>query len=214
VKIAREDMSPDYEVRLAAKGIEARARIQTEGAPQAISAIVPIAGGLIDTTEKRALLPVMGEVTIEGRRFSLDGGLAGYDYTNGLFARRTSWRWAFALGRARSGQRVALNLVEGFTGDAECGLWVDGELLPLAEGSFEFDRENPLSPWRVGTKDGIVDLRFDPIGMHAEERDYKLVSSRFYQPAGTYSGHIRVPGGPELELDSVLGVTEDQDMLW
>jgi hypothetical protein len=31
---------------------------------------------------------------------------------------------------------------------------------------------------------------------------------------GVYRGTIRVDGHPPLELDEVLGVTEDQDILW
>jgi hypothetical protein len=200
-----------------AKDIEVRARLETQKAPPAIAAIAHIpdsSPGLLDMTEKRALLDVSGEAVIAGRRVSLDGALGGYDYTNGLLARRTTWRWAFALGRARTGERVGLNLVQGFVGDAECAAWVDGDLYPLAEGQFEFDIGRPLSEWRVRTADGGVDLLFQPGGMHAEHRDYGLLASHFIQPAGVFSGRLSLEGRGELELERVLGVTEDQDMLW
>jgi hypothetical protein len=216
VRINRPLGSSDYSIEAKIKDIDVVATLRSAGAPPPIAAIVPVPDGLIDMTEKRALLDVTGEAVVAGRRLSLDGGLAGFDYTNGLMPRRTTWRWAFALGRAKSGERVGLNLVQGFTGQAECALWVDGEIYPLGEGSFAFDAENMLSPWQIRTADGGVDLRFEPMAMHSDERDYVLLKSKFFQPSGAFSGRIRVPGEKraDLELEGVLGVAEDQDMLW
>ena len=214
VAVTRPRGATAYDVEVTVRDLQVTARLETEGAPPAISVVAPIPGGVLNTTEKRALLSVTGEATVGGHRFSLDGALGGYDYTQGLLARRTAWRWAFALGRARSGERVGLNLVEGFVGEPECALWVDGELFPLAEGRFEFDRAKPSSPWRVRTADGGVDLRFTPGGVHAEHKNFGIVASRFVQPMGVYEGTIRCPDGRVLELSDVLGVTEDQDMLW
>jgi len=214
VRIERHNGSRDYVLDAKIKGIDVLAELKGAGAPPPIAAIVAVPDGLIDITEKRALLDVTGEAVVGGERFSLEGGLGGFDYTNGLLPRRTMWRWAFALGRAKGGERVGLNLVQGFTGEAECALWVDGEIYPLGEGSFTMDQSNLLAPWQIRTEDGGVDLRFDPQAMHADERDYGLLKSRFYQPSGTFSGRVRVPGRADLELDRVLGVVEDQDMLW
>ncbi|HVY48825.1 MAG TPA: DUF2804 family protein, partial [Minicystis sp.] len=143
----------------------------------------------------------------------LGPAFAGYDHTHGLLARRTAWRWAFAMGRAKSGEKVAFNLVEGFVGEPECCVWIDDELHPVGEGRFLFDAKHPLEPWRVRTTCGAVDLRFSPGAMHAERKDFGLVRSHFVQPVGAYAGAIEV-GGKKLELEGVLGVTEDQDVLW
>ena len=43
-------------------------------------------------TEKRVLMPVVGEAVAAGKHYDLDGGLAGLDYTNGYLARHTAWR--------------------------------------------------------------------------------------------------------------------------
>jgi len=213
-RIERPFGASDYTLDLHTVDLRVQARIETGSAPPPIAVIAPVPGGGLNTTEKRALLRATGEATVCGRRHTLDGALAGSDYTQGYLARHTAWRWAFALGRARSGERVGLNLVEGFVGEAECAVWVDDELFPLAEGRFEFDPERPLSPWGVRTADGGAALRFEPGGMHAERRHFGLVASRFVQPVGLFRGRIAVEGRPELELDGVLGVTEDQDMLW
>lgn len=209
---APRSQSISVDVRM--RGIEIRAELDAKGAPPPISAIGPVPDGVVNMTEKRALLPTKGEAVIAGRRVELRDAVAGYDYTNGLLARHTQWRWAFALGRAKSGERVAFNLVEGFVGEAECAAWVDGDLYPLAEGRFVFNPNEPLAPWGVRTTDGGLDLSFRPGGAHTENRDYVALVSRFVQVAGTYSGKLSIEGKGELELCDVLGVTEDQDMLW
>jgi hypothetical protein len=213
-RVSRAVGSSRYDVAARFKDLEIDATFDTQGAPPALTAIAPIAPDMVNTTEKRALLTVGGTCTVNGRRISLDGALGGYDYTNGLLARRTAWRWAWLLGRATTGERVGMNLVQGFVGEPECGVWIDGEVYPLAEGRFDFARDRPLDPWRVTTADGGVDLRFEPGGMHSENTNLGIVASRFVQPAGLYSGTIRVQGGRELTLEGVLGVTEDQDSLW
>ncbi len=215
-EIERAAGSPTYSVHAELSGFELHASFDTTEAPPAITAIAAVGASedrLVNTTEKRALLRVRGELKIGGQRRPLVNALGGYDYTNGLLARRTMWRWAFALGRAKSGERVAFNLVQGFVGEPECAAWVDGEVFPLREGRFAFDPDQPLAEWRVSTADGAVDLRFKPGGMHADQKNLGFVASRFVQPAGVYSGTLRV-GGRELVLDGVLGVTEDQDVLW
>ncbi len=193
--------------------LEIRARVRTDVAHPALSAIGPIPGGVVNTTEKQALLPVTGEVVIAGERRSLDGGMAGWDYTHGYLARHTEWRWAYLMGRTVDGARVAMNLVQGFLGEVECGVWIDDELFPVGEGRFEFDKKDPLGPWRVKTTDGAVDLRFSPGGMHADRTDFKVIRSSFVQPVGVYSGTIEV-SGRTFQLERVLGVVEDQDVLW
>lgn len=216
VVFARGRGERDYRLEVDVPDLRVSARLSSEGMPPRIGAVAAIPGGdgLFNATEKGALMPVVGEVIAAGKHHDLDGGLGGYDFTCGLLARHTAWRWAFALGRARSAERVAFNLVQGFVGEAECALWIDGELYPLSEGRIELDERDPMAPWRVTTVDGEVDLRFDPGGVHDERRDYKLVRSKFIQPLGSYTGTITVPGRAPLSLDGVLGVTEDQDVVW
>ncbi|AGP37843.1 DUF2804 domain-containing protein [Sorangium cellulosum] len=214
VRIERPRGEARAAVTAALRGLELEARLSARAAPQALSAVAEAPGGVLIATEKRLLLGVEGEASVLGRRISLDGALASYDYTSGLLPRRTTWRWALALGRAESGERVGLNVGEGFIGDAECAIWLDGELIPLAEGRFTFDAARPLDPWRVRTVDGAVDLRFVPGAAHSNHTNLGLVASEFMQPIGLYSGTIRLPEGRHLELRDVLGVTEDQDITW
>lgn len=212
-RIARE-ADGRWALRYAGPGLEVDVRLDGAAAPPPIGVIADLGGGRVNATEKRALLAAEGAVTVDGRRVALDGGLGGFDYTHGLLHRHTAWRWAYALGRARCGARVALNLVEGFVGEPECALWVDDQLLPLAEGRFTYDLAAPLAPWRVGTADGAVDLTFEPGGMHAERKRLGIVDSTFLQPVGRFRGTIAAPGRAPLVLDGALGVVEHQSVRW
>lgn len=213
VSIVRPARTERWGIEARYPGLELVANLEPATKAPALTAIVPIDGGIASTTEKHALLRVSGEARIGGRRIDLDDACGGYDYTCGLLARLTQWRWAFLLGHAKGGERVGLNVVEGFVGEPECVAWLGDDLIGLGEGRFEFDRGRPLSPWQLKTTDGAVDLAFDAGGMHAEEQDFKLVASSFIQPVGEYTGTLDL-GGKRLEIDRVLGVTEDQRTLW
>ncbi|NVJ23488.1 MULTISPECIES: DUF2804 domain-containing protein [Myxococcus] len=188
------------------------------GGPPALTVIAPVQGdGLVNVTMKRNGLLSFGSLEAGGKRFRLDGGVGGIDYTQGYLARHTAWRWAFAAGRLADGTPVGLNLVEGFNesnADAnENALWLGDRLYPLARARFEYDAKNLLAPWKLTTVDGAVDLRFQPFYVHREERNLRLIISHFAQPVGFFEGTVTV-GGQTLQLSNVPGVTEDQDMLW
>jgi hypothetical protein len=213
VTIVRNAGESAYAVDARLPDFELRARLEAKSAPPAITAIARLPHHLLSTTEKRTLLVAKGDAVLAGERRALDGALAGYDYTNGMLARHTAWNWAFLLGRAKTGERVGLNLVQGFVGEPECAAWIDGDVLPLAEGRFVFDRKRPMAPWRVSTADGAVDLSFLPGGLHSEHQNLGVVATHFVQPVGAYSGKIHA-GGRQLEIDGALGVVEDQKARW
>jgi hypothetical protein len=194
-----------------------RGELLVAGGPPALTMIAPVEGdGWVNVTQKRGGLLALGSLEAGGKRFRLDGGVGGLDYTQGYLARHTSWRWAFAAGRLADGTPVGLNFAEGFnesSGDNENALWVGDRLYPLARVRFEYDPKELLDPWRVTTVDGAVDLRFKPIYVHREEKDLRLVVSHFAQPVGLYEGTVRL-GGRTYTLSNVPGITEEQDMLW
>ncbi|HEY8041495.1 MAG TPA: DUF2804 domain-containing protein [Polyangiaceae bacterium] len=214
VLVERARRDPYYGVHVETRGLSLNASLDATAAPPAIGAVAEVAPGRFDATEKRALLTTRGALRIDGKSRSLDGALAGYDFTSGMLARRTTWRWGFALGRLEGGVPFALNLVEGFVGEAECAAWVGRELVGLGEGRFSFDRARPMEPWGVTTTDGAADLTLTPGAVHQEKREMVVVASRFVQPCGAWSGTLALPGRAPLTIERALGVTEDQDVTW
>jgi hypothetical protein len=212
--IARGPDETAYHVRIETPSTHLEVAFETRGAPPPISVVGRLRGGDVAITEKQALLRVRGGLVVRGERRTLDDAFAGLDYTHGFLPRHTVWRWAYFLGRAACGTRVAMNVVEGFNGAPECCLWVGDELVGVAEASFRFTHDDHLAPWTIRTPDGAVDLTFQPSGMYADVRDLAILKSKFRQPFGLFAGTLRLADGRELVLEEVPGVVEDQDMLW
>lgn len=206
--------TPHYSLAIAVPSLRVDACLEVAGTPDPLTYIGPVPGGSLHTTEKRVLMPVRGEVVLEGERRSLEGAFGAFDYSHGYLPRHTTWRWAFFQGTSPGVGPIAMNLVEGFVGEPECGVWAWGELFPVGEARFTFDLDAPEKPWLLTTTCGAVDLRFTPGGVHAERKELGVVSSRFLQPVGAYSGTLRLPGKPTIEVSGVLGVTESQDVKW
>ncbi|MCS6911914.1 MAG: DUF2804 domain-containing protein [Myxococcales bacterium] len=205
-----------YRLMVESPALAIDAVLDARFAPPPLSAVADLSplGGGANATEKRMLLQADGVVRLGRDRLLLDRALGGTDYTQGILPRRTAWRWAFLLGRTRQGAAVGVNLVQGFNGEAECAVWLEGDLVPVGEGRIDGDPKRPLLPWRMGSACGAVALEFQPFALHAEHRNLGVVRSRFLQPAGSYRGSIRLPGRAPVELDAVLGVAEDQNVLW
>ncbi|MDB5218854.1 MAG: hypothetical protein JWO86_6781 [Myxococcaceae bacterium] len=207
--LTRRARTLDLHVRM--RDLEIDAAIdEATGAP-AITAIANLGDGLVNGTEKRALLSMRGRASSGNREVVLDGGTAGYDYTHGLLPRHTKWRWAFALGKTKAGEPFGFNLVQGFVGEDECAAFLGGKVSPLAEPRFEFDVAQPMRQWRL-VGEGI-DLAFEPGGIHAQNTNLGLVKSRFVQPVGTFTGTLRIDGR-DVYVEGLPGVVEDQDVLW
>jgi hypothetical protein len=187
------------------------------GAPPPLTVIAPVDGGVVNVTQKWAGLLSFGSLEAGGKRYSLDGGVGGMDYTHGFLARETAWRWAFVCGRLDDGTPFGINLVEGFNEARddvnENALWLGNELLPLGRARFTWNPNAILDPWKVSTTDGVVVLSFKPWAAHQEVRDLKLIKSSFKQPVGLWSGELRVRDRVHVIKDAP-GVAEDQSVLW
>lgn len=216
IRASRKRGSDLYAITARVGDLTLDAELDTKGAPTPLTLVAPVTGGTVNVTQKWAQLPARGTVRIGDRSYSLDGGFGGFDYTNGLLARHTAWRWAFAAGRDAGDGGVAFNLVSGINDTdaaSENVVWVDGMAVPVGRIDFQFDAAATSSPWRIASDDGIVDLVFEPIGEHREHRDLGFARSHFVQVLGTFRGTINALGRSR-RMSMVAGVTEDQDVLW
>jgi hypothetical protein len=214
VRIAFHDDGDHGGLALHTAGFELVARFGAPSAPP-LTLVAPVDHGIVNVTRKAALLPAEGSLTVGSRRFDLAGGHVGLDWTHGILARETAWRWAFLAGKDAAGVPIAANFCAGFTaGPArEDVAWGPGRLEALPAVAFAFDPADTRAPWRLHSDDGAVDLAFTAIGEHREHRDLVVASSRFVQVAGRFSGRLTI-GGAVRELDGVPGVTEDQRVRW
>lgn len=213
VEVARTSPSAGLEVRLRVKrlGLELDAVLAEDPAPTPLAVIADLGDSDLDATEKRSLLPVRGHVRIGPRRIMLDGGVAGYDYTQGLLPRHTRWRWAYGLGKTERGDGLAFNLTRGFVGEAECAVFDRAGVHGVAEPEITFDAADPRAPWTI--RGPGVDLVFRVAHVHREVRRLGVVRTDFLQPSGVFDGTLEVAGKVHV-VRRMPGVVEDQDVLW
>lgn len=175
--------------------------------------------GLPGATVKRCGLAAHGAFELEGRRRPLERALACVDWTTGYFPRRTAWVWAAGAGRDEQGRAFGFNLARGVHDDrrgrfTENALWLDGA--PGALPPVSFLPGAGRTPWTIRGEgpEGLVDLVFEPRGERREELDLVLVSSRYRQPFGEFSGVLRDARGREMRFDRAPGVAEDHLAVW
>ena len=173
-------------------------------------AVGAVEGGAVHAAQKSPGMALRGEVRIGGRRLDLAGGVASFDYSNGLLASETAWRWACAHSLA-----LGFNLQAGYFGANENALWLNGQLIALGPASFEVDPADPLAPWHIKTADGLLDLVFTPEGARREDKNLIVAASRYVQPIGTFSGWVKATDDGERHAVSALaGVTEEHASRW
>jgi len=189
-------------------GLEIEAILGDPPAPT-LCAIARIEGGVANVTHKSACLPVQGTVRLGDRRWDLDGHTGAIDHTYGLLARDTTWRWVSAA-RADLG----LNLVQGFNGPVENVVWHDGRIHPVGAAENRLRRTRPRSGPGASAATMLPSISpFRPEGERRQDKDLIIARSRYVQPVGVFSGTIRLPGG-ELQVDDLVGVTEDHTARW
>lgn len=197
-------------LRVRAANIVLHADLDLASAPPVLLAAGPVAGGAMHSTHKTSAMAVRGELDVDGLRWDLSQAHACLDSSNGLLARETAWRWASAH---RPG--LGFNLQQGYFGQMENALWLDGELIPLGAADFQFDAQQPLTPWTIRTEDGLLDLQFAPQGARCADRNLGVAASRYIQPVGLFSGEVRRSRqGPSRAIEGLLGVTEDHQSVW
>jgi hypothetical protein len=144
---------------------------------------------------------VRGRVVAGGREWQIDGPLGFVDESAGYHARHTRWLWSAGIGRARGGEAVAWNLVEGVHDAPEASertVWVDGEPREVGAQPFAAD----LS--------GVGGLRFEEWCTREDHTRRGPFRSHYRQPFGAFSGVL--PG--DVELESGYGVMEWHDVRW
>jgi hypothetical protein len=187
-----------------------RIDVAYHGKTPRLLAVGPVQGGSVHATQKSTALPMKGFAEAGGRRYTLDGGVASFDYSNGLLGRSTDGRWVSAHARG-----LGINLQAGYFGASENALWLDGMIVPVGAAHFEIERAGPLSPWRVCTDDGLVELRFTPEGVRRDDKQLIVASSRMTQQVGTFDGWVKAaPADAPRKVERLTGLTEDYSARW
>ncbi len=197
-----------YDLRLHSRHFEIDAEFDDAG--PVLLAVGAAAGGSLHATQKSSALALRGELRLGSTRHDLSGGVASFDYSNGLLARDTAWRWASA-----HSPELGFNLQAGYFGAQENALWLDGQLIALGAAQFDYDPPHPMTPWRVHTEDGLLQLDFHPEGLRREDKNLLVAASRYVQPIGVFSGWVKASvNATPRAVQRLVGVTEDHRSRW
>lgn len=204
------DANGKYRLSLHSAQFSIEAEFDDSRAAPLLLAVGPIVNGSVHATQKSPGMPLSGEVLVGGQRFDLQDGVASFDYSNGLLARDTEWRWASA-----HGLDIGFNLQAGYFGKQENVLWLDGQLHALGHVRFEYDPATPLAPWHIYTDDGLLDLQFMPDGARRENKNLVIAATRYIQPIGSFSGWVKPErNAPPRAVEHLAGVTEEHFSRW
>ncbi len=208
-RIAIDSVDGVYRLELRCDHMEIDAEFGPASAPLLLAA-GPIAQGSVHATQKSSGMPLSGEVRTWRGDYDLAGGVASFDYSNGLLARETSWKWASA-----HNLELGFNLQSGYFGGHENALWLDGKVYGLAPVHFIYDSSDPLARWHIFTEDDQLELYFTPDGARRANKNLLIAASRYLQPIGTFSGWVRAgPDEPKRIVTQLAGVTEDHMSRW
>jgi hypothetical protein len=178
---------------------------------------VPLPGGRWSYTHKQMAFGVSGTVTLDGRvfNFAADRAFGTMDFTKQYALRHSVWKWVALCGRSKQGAVVGINLVDP-TPDApisENAAWIDGKLEPLSEVALSIAPPGNIdSPWTVEA--ASVDLQSRAIAHVEQKLDLPLLKHRLRHVVSAFSGRIRTKGGQIHDLESIVGIAEDNDTWW
>ncbi len=169
-------------------------------------------------TQKTAPIPLRGKITFDGKSIDVSspGHMAVMDWTTGFMRRDTYWNWASSAAVLPDGKSFGLNLSCGVneTGFTENAFWIDGRMHKVDTVNFEFDPNDLLSPWRIKSFDGKVDLEFTPEANRTEHANALVIASRFTQSPGVFNGKVVTGAGTVETIQNSPGWTEDHFTRW
>jgi hypothetical protein len=201
LRITRTDEAVAVDARFA--GVDVALAASTRDRT-AVSAVCPVPGRDrgVNVTQKDTCIPFDGHVAAD-RRHAFDG-VGALDYSHGLLARETTWRWAIGSCRTAAGLPVGFNLVSGFNDGLENAVWVDGD--PEAVGTATVEADGDVR--HVRTDCGTVDATLSVEAVREEDLDVGVIASQYVQPLGAWSGTV---AGHRIEG---VGVAERHRARW
>jgi hypothetical protein len=194
-----------------APAVTAELTLDARGASAPLSVGSRLPGGGRMYTHK-AVFPAEGLLRVGSEEYVFEAGrdLAVLDEHRSLLPYRTRWLWGtFALPTADG--PVGANFADRpeLPGEPEeSGIWAPGACEPLGEISFTPERPgDPAAPWRIASRDGRLDVVFEPEGRKEVRHQLGLFAIDYFQMYGRYRGVLRA-GGTEHGIDGVHGVCE------
>jgi len=125
---------------------------------------------------------------------------------------RTTWLWGtFAL-RAADGIAGAnfVDRPEAPGQEEESCLWTPGVCEPLSDIEFRQQGAGSLAPWQMISRDGRLDVTFEPEGRKQVRHQLGVFAIDYFQLFGHYRGTLR-GADRSHEIEGAHGVCESMN---
>jgi hypothetical protein len=188
---------------------------------ESLNVVIPWSDEVFNYTSKHQARPARGELVTGDRRWAI-GGDAGdawgvLDVGRGRWPAEITWNWGGGAGRSGDhvvGLQFGAKWTEG-SGFTENGVLLDGRLTKIGrELDWQYDWDDPMSPWRVVDPGGQLDVTLLPRHDKHTVLPGRDKGSETHQVFGTWSGHIRTDDGVEVHFEGLQGFAEEARQEW
>ncbi len=214
VSIAIDDTPGRTTITARAKGVDLTLDV-TRPDHDSLSVVVPWRERRFQYTVKDLANPVAGTLTLDGTTHDLGTGWAVLDRGRGRWPYAMTWNWGAGCGVVDGSTRaiqVGGKWTDG-TGSTENAVFVDGVQHYIDEElSWQYDLDDPASPWRVVGEH--ADVTLTPCHRRVERTNAVVVASTIYQALGTWSGWMLDASGTRVSVDGLTGWAEQAQNRW
>ncbi|MEW2621350.1 DUF2804 domain-containing protein [Streptomyces sp. NPDC048106] len=207
---ARHRIELDIAATLKAPAVRGELELDAAAATPALSVSSRLPGGSMYT--HKAAFPALGVLRVGDAEITFDPtrDLAVLDEHRSLLPYRTNWLWGTFATLTDAGEVVGANFAARpeLPGEPEesC-LWTPGRCEPLGDVVFEPASADPSATWHIASRDGRVDVVFEPEGRKRVKHNLGLFAIDYFQLFGHYRGVLRGAEG-DFEIKNVHGVCE------
>ena len=154
-------------------------------------------------------------------QFKKDSTLGVLDWGRGIWTYSNTWYWSSLNAYSKDGHRIGFNLGYGF-GDtsnaSENMVFFDEEAYKLDDVVFNIPKDEKgkhlfLKEWTFASKNGDIDLVFNPIIDRYANTNALIIQSKQHQVFGYFNGTIKVEN-KTIKIDNLLGFAEMVTNRW
>lgn len=154
-------------------------------------------------------------------QYKKDETLGVLDWGRGVWTYSNTWYWSSLNGITADGHRIGFNLGYGF-GDtskaSENMLFFDDKAFKLEDVEFKIPKNEKgkhlfKDEWMIQSKNGDIDLLFQPIIDRYSNTNALIIQSNQHQVFGYFKGEIKVDGQSYM-INNLIGFAEMVKNRW
>lgn len=170
--------------------------------------------------QKINLLKAQGTVQFGSQQLDFKDSYGVLDWGRGVWTYKNTWYWSSMSGVYQN-HKIGFNLGYGF-GDtskaSENMLFYDDEVFKFDDVLFEIPQKDGIddymSQWKFTSKDGRINLVFNPILDRHSHSNVVVISSKQHQVFGTFSGSFTIDAKRKIEFEKMMGFAEKVMNKW